>query len=491
MPSTWSRLLNASSAAYRAFQNVYFDPGGRKASQDSRIAYANLLWAFHQNSVWEDIATWSTYRSRSRVYRDIRSIYNPVRRLTDFYVGMIYPGNLSEDGKDLPDGVPIAIPLAKDMPDDLKKAIAQLWRWSGWANTKNVMLRWGTTTGSVMVEVVDDTERGKVTYNVVWPTQITELTLDSAGNVKSYTLEHSATDDNGKEYRYKKVVTAKGFWYFRDDKPFDYGAGTQYANPYGFVPAAWIKHRDLGDDWGAPAIHGSLHKINELNSLASHIHDDIHKKIAAPKIFFGSGAIAPAFGTNSKRGSTDEFSPENAERESLLYLKGPADGSIGDLSGGLDLAKAMPYLEGLVQEIEKDHPELNFSPEMRAMSQITGPAAARLMSDVAALVYEVQANYDAASIKLFQMGVAIGGWRLSTGAWPNPTRQQQLFAGYDLDSYNRGDLDFSIMPRPLVAMTATEKIEMDRARLALDADKAAGSVAGDLEARLMAGEADV
>lgn len=488
MPNAWGRFLNATAAAYRAFQHVYFDPGGVAVARDSRIAYANLLWSFYDNSVWEDITRFSSYRATSRVYRDIRSIYNPVRRLVDFYAGQVYPGVLSEDGANLPDGVQIAIPLADDTPQPLRAAIAQTWRWSNWQSGKAVMLRYGAAAGSVLVEVVDDVARGKVTYNVVWPTQATELTLDAAGNVKAYTVEYQVNDDTGKPYTYKKTVDGDAFRFFKDNKPFDYGQGVAYANPYGFVPAVWVKHRDLGGDWGAPAIHGSLQKINELNSLASHIHDDIHKKIAAPKIFFGSGRIANAFGSATKRGATDEFSPQNAEREEVLYLQGPPDGSIGDLSGGLDIDKAVLYLKQLIGEIEQDYPELALYRELRSMSQITGPAASRLMGDAAAMVYEAQANYDSASIKAFQMAVAIGGWRLESGAWPNPTRQQQKFVGFDLESYARGDLDFAIMPRPLIAMTPVEQIEAERARLALDQDRAAGSVAADLEARLLAGE---
>jgi len=32
----------------------------------------------------------------------------------------------------------------------------------------------------------------------------------------------------------------------RDGDPFDYGEGAAYPNPYGFVPAVWVKHTDIG-----------------------------------------------------------------------------------------------------------------------------------------------------------------------------------------------------------------------------------------------------
>ncbi len=479
--------MTASSLALAAFRRAYFDPGGVQQAAQTRADYARLLWAYYCNDVFEDVAKWSTYRSAYSLYRQTRSIYNPVRRLADFYAGQTYPGVLSADGSKLPEGVQIAIPLADDTPADLKLAIAQTWRWSNWQNGKSVMVRYGAVAGSVLVEVVDDVDRGKVSYNVVWPALVTSLTLDSAGNVKAYRLEYKAKDEHGRDYDYRNDVDHDVIRFFRDGKPYDYGQGAEVANLYGFVPAAWVKHRDLGGDWGAPAIHGSLGKIDELNSLASHIHDQVHKVVGAPVVIFGGGNLRNLLSSATKRGATEDVLPDNQDRESMMILGGPENGSIGSLAGNLNLKDSIEYIRQLIGEIEQDYPELALYRELRAMSQITGPAASRLMGDAAAMVYEAQANYDNASVKLFQMAVAIGGWRLSNGWWPNPTRQQLLFAGYNLESYAHGDLDFDIMPRPLVAMTAAEQIEAERARLALETDRAAGSAAADLEARLLAG----
>jgi hypothetical protein len=65
------------------------------------------------------------------------------------------------------------------------------------------------------------------------------------------------------------------------------------------------------------------------------------------------------------------------------------------------------------------------------------------------------------SMKLFQMAVAIAGFRANSGAWGPLNRQQVKFAPFDLDSYAQGDLDLAIMPRPVLTPTkmevATEK----------------------------------
>jgi hypothetical protein len=84
-----------------------------------------------------------------------------------------------------------------------------------------------------------------------------------------------------------------------------------------------------------------------------------------------------------------------------------------------------------------------------------------MMSDVAAKLWEAQANYDAGLIKLMQMSVAIGGWRLARGDWgprSQLTQQQLAFAGFDLTSYARNELELELMPRPLVPATPTERL---------------------------------
>ncbi len=90
------------------------------------------------------------------------------------------------------------------------------------------------------------------------------------------------------------------------------------------------------------------------------------------------------------------------------------------------------------------------------MSQVTGPAAARLVGDVANRFAEVAAIVDQANVKLFQMAVAIAGFRANSGAWGSLNRQQQKFTPFDLKSYDKGDLDMAIMPRPLLVPTRQE-----------------------------------
>src|SRR6266704_2323700 len=201
-----------------------------------------------------------------------------------------------------------------------------------------------------------------------------------------------------------------------------------------------------------PTIAGSFGKIDELNNLASHFHDQIHKVIGSPLLISSSSAITN-ISQVTKRVPTSEFVEPATDQESMLLLKASADSHVHPLSGNLDLVGTLAAMKELLTEVEQDHPELTFYKELRAMSQVTGPAAARLVGDVANRFAEVAAIVDQANIKLFQMAVAMAGFRASSGAWGRLNRQQQKFLPFDLGSYEQGDLDMAIMPRELLKPT--------------------------------------
>lgn len=464
----------AAQAAVAAFRDPEGFPGDVAGSTVDRARLA-LLWRYYQNRTFDDLLAWQAYRENFQLYRNIRSIYNPTRRLVNFYVAQVYPGVLSEDASRLPDGVQLAIPLSDDTAKDLKIAIGQFWQWSNWQAGNKLMVRFGGATGSCLVEMVDDVKRGKVSAAVRWPGRLADkardespsLALDAFGNVKFYALEYDALDEKGKTYKYRKEVNQESFRYFNDDALTE-----EIENVYGFVPAVWCKHIDEGADFGSPAITGSIGKIDELNGLVSHDHDQVDILIDSPGIISTSGNVGniSTDAANLKTSRADEYSALSAAREKptrRLLLKAPEHTTWVPLTGTLDPASIVPLMDKLLGEIEHDFPELSMYQELRKMSQITGPAASRMMGDVYSKVLEVQSNYDQQSIKLFQMAVAIGGFRFHEGrdGWRDRTEQRQKFAPFDLNSYESGKLDIAIMPRPLIPMTEADTVEMQGKRL--------------------------
>jgi hypothetical protein len=470
------------STAIGQFRRVYQDPSQVEGGSILGLQpYYRLLWGYYDNSAFENLGMWGPYKGQYRLYRQMRILYNPTRRLCDFYATSIYPGLLTADVTGLPEGTRLAVPLADDTPPEMRVALDQLWAWSRWQINNSTLVRYGAVAGNALVEAVDDVDEARVYLNVVWPSLVTYLDLDPTGAILAYTLQYPARDDTGNYYEYRKEVDREKISFFKDGLPYDYGEGTSYPNPYGFVPAVWIKHKDLGGNAGAPAIHGSIGKIDELNSLASHVHDQIHKVIGAPLVMWTDGKIGSLFGNSGqqKRAPSTPYDTADLDREGILMLTGPAGGRVESLAGQLQLHEAAEHMTMLQTEIEADHPEVTMYRQLRSMSQVTGPAASRLMGDVIANVDEAAANYDAGCTQAFAMALAIGGWRANRGDWGTLTKERALFTPFNIDQFASGDLHVRIMPRPLIQTSEMEQLELQQLR-----DSVAANVPPTLTATL-------
>ena len=460
----------ATNAAVRTFRRVYANPAAPAQEEADRLAAYALLWSYYTNSAFDDLALWQSYRARNRLYRQTRPIYNPARRLVDFYAGTVYQGRWTSRPQEMtqPNA---AIPWATETPPALLDAIGQLYTWSNWASQKALMLRYGAALGDVLVIVADDPARGKVYLDTIWPGNVAAVTLNPAGDVTAYTLEYAITDAaTGQTYTYRREVDKDAIRTYRDDQPHAYdGQPAEAENPYGFVPATWTMHTPTGGSHGEPALR-NIAKIDELNALAAHALDQAHRILEAPILITGdninAGGITPSRNGPTTSSASAGRSPDPGDIKAITAAAG------GDIkTTRLDPGEALEHIDHLLKEIEADHPEIGMYQQLRSMTQVSGPAADRLFGDVAALVTEARAQYDRSIVKLFQMAVAIAGWRVQAGAWPAPTAQQAKFAGYNLDSYAAGDLDLDIQSRPLIMPTESELIAIERQRIGLDADR--------------------
>jgi hypothetical protein len=462
----FNRLTQAVNSAWSAFWNIWTQPQSPTAAFTPIPSSYDIWWAYYTNTIFEDPALWTGIYHRAGMYRHMRPVLNPVKRIVDFYAGAVFPGALSEDGSNLPEGVPLAIPLAEDTPPKLRKAIAQIWQWTNMQTMKSQIIRWSAALGECGIEIIDDDARGRVYFQLLWPGHVVELERDAMGNVKYYAIQYDTVDANGTGFIYRKEVDKDSYRTFKDGEKFAYDErGAEWENPYGFVPMVWLMHRDIGGAHGAPAFDGSFNKIARLMALASHIHDQVHKAIGAPIVLWTEGEFKARTLQPLSGGAVNQKRKDDAslvlDPESILILRGPQGGNAQSLLGNLQLGQALKVMESLQAEISSDQPVLRMYEQLRTMSQVTGPAASRLMGDAATYVYEASALADQAMISLLRMAVSIAGWRLSRhqDGWTTPTTQQQKFQGYDLKSYEKGDLDFSITQRPIFPITQFERAQ--------------------------------
>jgi hypothetical protein len=429
-------------------RNIYPDPGKHVQIANRNAMYAQMF-AYYSNTAFEDFAGWARYRLKHNIYKYTRPIFNPVTRVVDFYAEHIYPGALIGSAR-------AAIPFTPDTPEEIKRGAEQLWQWSNWQVNNSIMVQHGSLTGNVAVDVVDDVERGKIRFNVYYPSMVRDLVLDAYGNVRAIVFEFTTSDpliDGGRPFLYAKEVQQDFIAEYKNGEPHDFGNGAIRENPYGFASVVWAKHIDIGEDFGVPAIRSAIGKIDELNSMVSHTVDHIHKQIESPRILWTDTTITPLFG---QEGDYIDFDSRNQQ----LLLKGRAGGTTDTLVGTLDPQTIVPIVEKILAEVERDYPEITMYEKLRDQNIVTAPGAARLMGDVERKMSRPAANYDRANEKLIQMGLAIGGWRANRGDWGFAlSPQQQKFLDFDLDSYNKGELDLTIVARELTPQTSREEAD--------------------------------
>lgn len=462
--SIGARIMMAS----RAFWNILTDPGTESTKQtyEARLDQYRQAWAYYSGTMFSrrNGADWTIYLAQRELYKHTRLIFNPVPNIVDFYVDNLWK---PADNKLYP---ALATPVLESTDERVTRAIAQLDQWGMWLSEKTKIIKYAATAGSCLVEGIDDLQRQKVYHNTVWAGLVKDVELNASGDVLAYTIEYEVYDRTRKTtFLYKKIVTKETFSYFRDDKPFIPEGKTKEVepNPYGFCFAVWLKHGDAGGDYGTGAFT-NYDKVDETNSLASHLHDNIHKEIESGKIIGvnETATLKPLTGASQNSdGSLNEVDP----RMDRLLLIAQGTVSVSDLSGLLKLAEAHPYLKELIISIGADYPELEYKQILKESAQLSGIALERLLTPAQNRLDGVQAYHNQQLVKFRQMGIAVSGMRANGGGWTTRTIQQQEFSPFNLKSYERGELDFQLENSVLVTLNEKEEEEI----LQLKASRAA------------------
>lgn len=439
----------------RAFYNAFKDPESeiRNMTNEQRVDAYAISWMYYRSMMFARPYDWSVYLAARDLYKHTRLIYNPVPQIVDFYVDNLWQPASNET-------VPSLItPVADSTDENVLEAVAQLDQWGNFLAESQKIKRYAAATGNVLVEGVDDLIRQKVLHKAVWPGHVTAIELNDTGDVLGYTVEYPVYDNERKDtFQYKKVVSRETFSYFRDGKPFTPPGKTAEveANPYGFCFAVWLRHTDDGADYGLPACK-DIGKIENLNGLASHIDDYMHKAIESPKIIMGGGTILPIVGAATNKANRTLI-PEDP-RLNWVVFQASETGSVHDLSGILKLADASPELERQLQSFHDDYPELQANAIIRNNSQLSGAALERMLGPAQNRLDGVQAGYNQQLVKLRQMQMSVAGLRTRQG-WSSLTDQQRKFSDFNLQSYERGEMDFMLDKAVLVRTTESENEDL-------------------------------
>lgn len=451
----WSRLMNAITTGIRAYNENALVPD-EYYGWDEYAARLFRYWHYQtylDNTVYSQLTGYAAlYRDRNKLYQSIRPVYNPVARQNNLIVSNVYQGAI--DTQTITDG---ALPVKTDNPAVLD-ALRQVIRWSKLGEALSLYVKYAALYGDCGIKVIDDRASRKVRVELVHPSKIRDVERDAVGNVKSAIIEYARTDDAnldavspsrfgvnavqpGLSYTYTEKITSDTrqvggsqpgmFQTFRDGEPYAYytdANGTpisEWQNDYGFVPLVIAHYSNSGMKWGTNSFYASVRKIDEINDAASLINDQVRKSVN-PMWYFSGVAQA------------DELKPSSTARDKIPAIYGPEGSQPHAMIMNLPIADALANLQNMLNELERDMPELSLQ-RIREGGSLTAPGVRSAYSDAIGNIQNARKALDPALVAALQMAISIGGYNGYDG-----------FESFSLDSYARGDLDFDIRERPVI-----------------------------------------
>jgi hypothetical protein len=457
------------------------NPGGYNewGRHDARAARYAVYSAHYENTAYDDVHVFAAqYKTSNGLYRYTRGVYNPTKRLVDFWASHLMGGTLDPeagDGRETPSCLPILT-----TNEALRQALAILWRDSAWQLAKEQYCRLGPALGDAVLKLCDDPIGGRVMIEVVHPGTLEWADFDGEGNVIAYRIKESRFDPlfdpavvspsvnpettrkrvDYLEYGYLDPAGGKVHYKtYRNNVLFAWnGEAAEWTEDYPFIPLIVHPHAKMDPkaNYGWPEIHGAHAKVRNLDDLASMLHDQIRKAVK-PKWFF-SGMADPAktgramrMTSEAQAASTDNPQPERQEMDAI-YANG-VGATAYPMVYQLDIQFTSMEIQNALADLERDFPELRFD-KLRATGDASAKALREARKPAEAKVHAVRAGYDAALVKIQKMALVLGGIRGYVG-----------YEGFGGLALNDPLLDHRIGPRSVFNQDPLDIIEEETAML--------------------------
>ena len=415
-----------------------------------RLSRYEVYEGYYHNLAYHTIMSYSqTLKVVESLYKHVRGVYNPVKRLVEAYVAKTYGGML-----DIHQARKGVIPIETE-DDRVRTAITTLWKDSQWGQKKSLYTRYGAKVGDSFIKVVDDIQKGQVRLEVLDPAKIKELEVDPDGTITKVVIFYYLRYEQ-RNYSYQETITPDRFEIESEyEGAFPLNGRnervTEWDNEYGFVPMVHAQHMDVGMTYGAPAAHGSLHKINELNDLASILNDGMRRQVNLPMVSINAKIGALDFGSDQSSNTTNPADKPAKDTMDVINLVGSGNNQpdLKTLPPTIDIANGLQNIVNIQTEIENDCPELALH-RLRDSGNLTAPGVRSAYDDAIAKFQEARGNYDTQLIAAQKMALAIGGFRNYAG-----------YQGFNLLSLENGQVDHQIQERPIIndSMSLTERAD--------------------------------
>jgi len=409
--------------------------------------YDLLEAMYKQNGLYQRIDDLAQAAGRD----DLRNLRNPARRAVEFYVSRVFPGPL-----------PDALPIETDNPAIIEP-IQQVWEWSNWARQKQLMIRWFAIFGDSFIKVAakhEDPDNLKspvksVFYQLLKPKYVTEIKTDERGYLTYIRIDTPIKVD-GEQMLHTEVwdKAADRFAVWISDKSPD-AKLEDLGDPetdmqitaFGidFVPVAYGRFSDMGDDRGVGCFTSEVEKVNELNLQTTQLHKMIFRYGEPIEVLEGEGTDAAGrpLPPPSIRGRDSDDGYITVGESRMIAL--PAGWHWIPTVPNINYAAALDIIAAQLKEVEDDMPELAYYKVREMGGDVSGRAIKLLLMDAVDKAMEARYAAEAVIIQADKMALTIGS-------------NAGLFTG--VGTYEEGNFNHTFTDRPVISNTEFDNAEL-------------------------------
>lgn len=420
--------------------------------EDPIALYRTLRYYYHSNDLYDALA--AVARESNQWAPAMKGLRNPAHRVVEFYVAHLWP-----------DEFKLATPEGGADATALQPLVERVWQWSNWDAKRRLAARWFSNLGDLFIKVVSVPDAPKVYFQLIDPEHVIDFETDERGFL---TYLHIEVGRVVRRERETKEVVHTEIWdkaegTFRRWERDRHVAMQQLGTPaevrplsyFGidFIPVVHAMFQDVGNPRGAGAFTHALDKIDEANMQATRLHQMLFRHNDATWALQANGMDAtgrplppPSITGSNGRGADSGIVTIGDTK----FVRLPGMVTLQSLVPDIHYADALAILNAQLQELEQDLPELAFH-RVREKGDISGRAARIMMTDAIDKIVEARGNAMQALVRANQMALTMGK---AIGITE--------FAG--LGEFDDGGLDHHYEPRDAIAISETERWEMEEAK---------------------------
>lgn len=372
--------------------------------------------------------------------RGNKGLRNPANRSVEFHVTHTWPGSLQK-----------SLPLLAANPN-LAQPLQQVWAWSNWAVKKQLAVRWFAMFGDWFCKVATSSAANGAVQRVylqnIKPEWVSDFETDERGNITMIRLDMPLEKANA---TLTEVWSRQsGYALYRHTRPAGSEINTlgrplesKPLRDFGidFVPFVHAPFIDIGQKRGMGVFTHALDKIDEVNRMASRLHQLIFRYNRPTMAVLANGLDANGRPLPPPRigpGLTALREQEPLEDEVLTL---PGTSKLEYLVPALNYAAHLEAIAAMSSELEEDLPELSYYRQKELGSNLSGKAVRLMLSQAVNRTTEARGNLESALVKADKMALTIGA-------------NAGLFG--DIGSYSAGDLDHTFAEREVIPFSAEE-----------------------------------